>query len=154
MSPCETCPNLMCSVCCPCQLLDEPVWAIGTGLVCPSAVAQEVRTHISMQYVYVSTWRGVHTDTLCTWVRTTAHILFLFHDEVETSTWLCVWMCVNVLALSDSNVHACVCQFVVFKSIYHPVLYTTYLSALISFDCPASCSPISLYFATRHFAPL
>ena len=23
---------------------DEPVWAIGTGLVCPSGVAQEVRT--------------------------------------------------------------------------------------------------------------
>lgn len=26
--------------------LDEPVWAIGTGLVCPSAVAQEVRSLI------------------------------------------------------------------------------------------------------------
>lgn len=27
-------------------IVDEPVWAIGTGLVCPSAVAQEVRTFV------------------------------------------------------------------------------------------------------------
>ena len=151
MSPCETCPNLVCSVCCPCQLLDEPVWAIGTGLVCPSAVAQEVRTHISMQYMYVSTWRGVHTDTLCTWVRTTAHILFLFHDEVETSTWPCVWMCWHYPA--RMCIHAYVSQWFSNQSI---TLYSTHPIYLpsISFDCPASCSPISLYFVTRHFTPL
>ena len=150
MSPCETCPNLVCSVCCPCQLLDEPVWAIGTGLVCPSAVAQEVRTHISMQYVYVSTWRGVHTDTLCTWVRTTAHTVLISWWSWNKHMAVCVN--VGTIRLECACMRMSVCGFQINQS----PCTLHYLSILpsISFDCPASCSPISLYFVTRHFTPL
>ena len=28
------------------MIIDEPVWAIGTGLVCPATVAQEVHAYI------------------------------------------------------------------------------------------------------------